>query len=76
MVGEGFWLVQKAAVQGGVAVQAAVRVMVCVGKGVCGVLRGRGGGCLRAGLCGGWSSLGVVQGFVGVQILVMVREVC
>lgn len=23
-----------------------------------------------------WSSLGVVQGFAGVQILVMVREVC
>lgn len=43
MVGEGFWLAQNAAVQGGVALQAAVRVMVCVGKGVCGVLRGRGG---------------------------------
>lgn len=52
VVGEGFWLVQKAAVQGGVAVQAAVRVMVCVGKGVCVVLRWGGGGCLRAGLCG------------------------
>lgn len=52
VVGEGFWLAQKAAVQGGVAVQAAVRVMVCVGKGVCVVLRWGGGGCLRAGLCG------------------------